>query len=420
METVTQCYQWLLEQHADSQELQQSVFKKLANQVSSLDTSANIIIVSGTNGKGTTSYFLEQALLAMGYQVGAFISPHILSPCERIRLNGQAIDDEQFITYFYQVKQFYRQANEQINHFSFLALMMLLCFQDSNLDYWILEVGIGGRLDQMNVFEPTASIITTIGLDHIGLLGNTREEIAFDKAHVYRSGKPAICGDVNPPATLTDYANKIGAKLLCQGREFSYQLNDGSWRWHMGKYSRNDLPPSNLPTQNIATAMAALANLPIDFSSFLDSKILANLLANIVVPGRFERVSQHPDIYLDVAHNELACQYLAKRLQQLPKVKKVIAVVGIAPRKSIADCLSAMSIVVDEWYYADLPNEGASFSQQAKQWFDANQLATYSHDCHDLIDATNLAIAQAGNHDRIIIFGSFVTVEVVTQHVDKI
>ena len=297
-----------------------------------------VFTVGGTNGKGSTCAFIESALLAGGYSVGVHTSPHLIRFNERVRINGEDAKDEELIRQFEKVEA--ARGEMTLSYFEYTLLGILLLFAEKDLDAVVLEIGLGGRLDAVNTVEPSVSVITSIGIDHTAYLGTTRESIGWEKAHIYRSGKPAICADANPPITVEQYADKIGAELLVIGKTFRFEHNHGDKTWNFFG-SRGELRNLPLPTMpgehqlnNASGAFEALqcmqGKLPLKREAF------ESALLNTRITGRFSKVRNAPEVYLDVGHNPHAAKELAKTLSGLPKATRQVAVFGMLSDKDRA------------------------------------------------------------------------------------
>jgi dihydrofolate synthase/folylpolyglutamate synthase len=348
-----------------------------------------VITVGGTNGKGTTVALLEDILLRSGYRVGAYTSPHIEKITERFRVNGQMMSDNVFCELFEVAESAY--ADEEANWFEFLTFMGILFFSQHSLDILILEIGLGGEKDVVNTIEPDISIVTTIDFDHMERLGNTRDAIGRQKAGIFRANKPAICGDANPPESILNYAHEIGAQLFIQGKDFSPQL--------LKKYTE-DTP--HIPIQNVSTVLKALMCLPEKFVT--PESAIRDSIKNLYVPGRWQVISQEPMIILDVAHNPQATAYLAGQLKQHSCSGKTYAIFGMAGRKAVEASLKPLINSIYYWFLVDINSEQPCVERAAA-------VLKHSYERVDSVSAALIKVkAIAKKHDRIIVFGSFMTV----------
>lgn len=313
-----------------------------------------VIVVGGTNGKGSTCAYLENIIAHAGYKLGCYTSPHLQAYNERVRVNGQPATDQALCDAFARVEAARQRAgNVALTYFEFGTLAAWEVFAQAQVEVMILEVGLGGRLDAVNAYEPDISIVTTVALDHTDWLGNDRESIGFEKAGIYRSGKPAFCADPHPPQTLLDHAAAIGAELHLLGRDFGFERpsaetneNRLQWRWWCrsgGRLIKRALAYPGLrgPTQlyNASVALAALealgSQLPVTMQAIRPGLIETELA------GRFQVLPGKPAIVLDVGHNPQAVKVLADNLSSMGFFDRTHAVVGMLNDKDIAGALFA-------------------------------------------------------------------------------
>ena len=358
-------------------------FKQKLQELNCSPHTPKIFTVAGTNGKGTTCVTLEAILLAAGYKTGCYLSPHLLNITERFRINGKNISEAEFCVAFEQAQSAYE--SEEVGWFEFVSLIAMLTFSKQNLDYLILEIGIGGKHDVINAIDPDVAIITAIDLDHTEILGHTRELIAAEKAGIFRANKLAICADPNPPQTVIDYARDINANLILTGQDgFDPKI----------------------------AAMTALYNfLP---TRDISEKIIHEGLRHVFLPARFQTIKQDPLVILDVAHNPHAARYLAEKLTQQHCSGRTFAIVGMQTKKDIPNTLAPMLRLVDQWYISNIGNDMAAtncfvdIAQEFLQQAAANIIITAS-----IASGLVLALKSATVDDRIVVFGSFLTIEEV-------
>jgi len=375
-----------------------------------------LIMVGGTNGKGSTCAFLEAILGAAGYKTGLYTSPHLLRYNGRVRIAGAEASDAELVAAFEKIDA--ARGDTSLTYFEFGTLGAMLQFIDAEVDVAILEVGLGGRLDAVNVFDADAAIVTSVDLDHMDYLGDTRELIGFEKAGIYRADRPAICADPAPPASLQAHARHIGTDLRCVDRDFSAQREGDRWTFR----GRETLWPAlPLPAmegayqlRNAAAALAALEavrdRLPVSETAIRQG------LAAARVPGRFQRIARAPDVILDVAHNPEAARALAATLHEQPAAGRTLAVVGMLADKDAAGVFAALSGEIDAWWVC---------TPESPRACDAVALAAIlrmqvSHAPISVQPDVNAALAEArgaaGEGDRILVFGSFYTVAAVLDH----
>ncbi|UJF18776.1 bifunctional tetrahydrofolate synthase/dihydrofolate synthase [Vibrio sp. SS-MA-C1-2] len=388
----------------------------VANKLSLIKPAPFVITVAGTNGKGSTCAILEAILLDAGYRVGVYSSPHIIDYNERVRINGEQLDNQHHINAFEYIES--HRGETSLSFFEFGTLAALHIFKQQQLDIVILEVGLGGRLDSTNVVDHDISIITSLAVDHVDWLGDDINQIGYEKAGIFRKDKPAICGEPKPPASVAAYADEIGAELHQVGYQFSYKQHAKSWDWFCGAFDLTELPLPNLPVANAATAIMALGLAELELS---DENIVAGL-KQASLPGRMQTLSEEPLMIADVAHNPHSAKYLAEQLSAIKAEKaeaqsevgqdqtvKIHAVVGMLKDKDIAATLAEMDGIVDLWYPVSLTGVRAATAEQLQCHLPQGTLG-YS-ETKNAIEAATLV---ASKNDIIIVFGSFHTIAAVS------
>ncbi len=367
-----------------------------------------VITVAGTNGKGSVIACLESIFVASGYQVAAYTSPHLLRFNERLRFNKQEVSDQQFIEAFAFIEA--HRHDIELTFFEFTTLAALKICQQLDLSVLLLEVGLGGRLDAVNIVDPDIAVITNIDLDHMDWLGDTREKIGFEKAGIIRAKRPVVCGDPEPPKSVLSKANAVAASCFTLNHQFFYRQRLGGWDWHGGNKAYTDLPLPALKLQNVATSLMVIellqAQLPV-----LVSAIRASL-AHLKLAGRFQQVDYVTPVVMDVAHNPQSIAYLAQQLGQLPAVKRTVAVLGMLKNKDIVGSLHTIAAQIDAWYIGDL-----STSRGATVQYLAGMLKQLGvgciHECSTVTEAFEQAVRNTDAAERIVVFGSFYTVGLV-------
>lgn len=377
-----------------------------------------VIVVAGTNGKGSICAFLTQIYKQAGYKVGTLTSPHLLRFNERIAINAEAVDDDCIVQAFEKIEQM--RGEISLTYFEFNTLAAVEIFVQNQVDVMILEVGLGGRLDAVNVFDADCAIVSNVDLDHQSFLGDTVEAIAFEKAGVYRAGKAAICGQFPPPQSLQNHAAQIGAELLVFKQDFEWrQLDNQQWSFHFsGQLSgslktrqRHALPIPVLRGQyqlgNASCALAAIeclhARLPVDLGAVKRGLLLAENR------GRFQVLAGRPIRVFDVGHNPHAARVLRQNLMALPFAQKRIAVFSMLADKDMDSVIDIIKDQFDEWWIAplDMPR-GRSLAdlQTILQAHNISNIQTFEN----IAAAYTAALSAATENDRIIVFGSFHTV----------
>lgn len=407
----------------------------------SLRPNFKIITVAGTNGKGSTCAMLEQIYTQAGYQVGCYTSPHLLRYNERVRVNGHEVDDDALCLAFAAVEQA-RQGvsagdNEvALTYFEVGTLAAMWHFAQSDIDVAILEIGLGGRLDAVNAFEPNCSIVTSVDIDHQEFLGDTRESIGAEKAGVYRPSVPAICGDINPPQSLIVYAQKIAADFRRINHEFGFELSESGWHYLANGRVIHALPLPALQgayqLMNASCAVAAVESLQTYLP--VPTEAIAKAMLQVKLAGRFHTVSKSPWLILDVAHNPHAALALAENLKALKvqyrnkktaQAAKTRAVFAMLADKDIKGVVSAVKDEIDVWYVADIDHvrgasaiELANVISQVAPEAEVKVFGTAADACKQACIDKEVCI-DADENDKIVVFGSFFTVSSVMQYLNE-
>ncbi|OQW87702.1 MAG: bifunctional tetrahydrofolate synthase/dihydrofolate synthase [Rhodoferax ferrireducens] len=375
-----------------------------------------VITVAGTNGKGSTCAMLEAILLQAGYRTGVYTSPHLVHFEERLRLSGQPVDAAELIAAFAHVERARCQNDDVISltYFEFSTLAILDVMRHHRLDVVVLEVGLGGRLDAVNIIEPDCAIITSIDLDHMALLGDDREAIGYEKAGIMRTGKPVIISDPVPPQSVLDRALEVGADAWRVGHDFNVSGDKQQWGWagRGRRYAGMAYPSLRGANQlvNAAGVLAALAalreQLPVTAQAVRSGLLSAEL------PGRFQIVPGQPTLVLDVAHNPHAVAALTANLDAMGFFPTTHAVFGAMADKDLTAMLARIGPIIDKWYFTDLPTPRAfSGEQLLTQWQAQNTRKNTTANVYaDPESALQAALAGADPADRIVVFGSFFTV----------
>jgi dihydrofolate synthase/folylpolyglutamate synthase len=377
-----------------------------------------VITVAGTNGKGSTCAMLESILMHAGYRTAVFTSPHLVHFEERLRLSGEAVAAEALAVHFEAVEL--ARGEMALTYFEFTTLAILLCIAASRPDVAILEVGLGGRLDAVNVIDTDCAIITSIDLDHMEFLGPDRESIGFEKAGIMRAGRPAIVSDPVPPQSVVEHAEAIGADLWRVGRDFNVSGDKQQWGWsgRGRRYSGLAYPALRGANQlvNAAGVLAALESLRQRLP--VTAQAVRTGLASVELPGRFQIVPGEPALVLDVAHNPHAVAALAENLDAMGFYPTTHGVFGVMADKDLAPMFARIGPMIDRWYFTDLPTpRAAKAADLLTRWQAQNTRADASASAHAApMAALQAAIDRADPADRIVVFGSFFTVGGVLEH----
>ena len=365
------------------------------------------ITVAGTNGKGSCIAYLEAIYRAEGYRVGAYSSPHILKYNERIKIDGKPVSDELICEAFARIESV--RGNTSLSYFEFGTLAALDIFWRSDLDIQLLEVGLGGRLDAVNIVNPDISLITSIGIDHIEWLGETREAIGQEKAGIFRTKIPAIIGDCNPPNSLLQRATDIDARLYCINKDFGYKKRTATWDWFAGNKRISQLPEPGLKGEHhYRNASSAILAVEILAKSLPVSDTSIRLgLKNIHLLGRFQLINDKIPILLDVGHNPEAVKTLFDYLTSTFPGKKIYAVFSMMKDKDIAGVLEIMNPVIYEWFFSPLTNPRAATETLMRDIFSQSPVTRVSFGFTGFADAFYAAKNRAQEDDLLLVFGSF-------------
>jgi dihydrofolate synthase / folylpolyglutamate synthase len=377
------------------------------------------ITVGGTNGKGSTVAMLDACLRQAGFRVGNYTSPHLIKYNERVRVDGAMATDAELCAAFERVEA--SRGATKLTYFEFGTLAALEIFRRCKIEIAVLEVGMGGRLDAVNGVDPDVAIVTSIGIDHTSWLGPDRESIGREKAGIFRTDRPAVCGDPNPPMSLLDVAQSVGAPLYVLGRDFHVEPMENGWSWRFGDRVRAGLPYPGVRGEhqlhNAASALVALQMMA-DRFPVASTHIRQGLLATDV-PGRFQVLPGLPSVILDVAHNAQAAETLAANLRrQGAGVGRTFAVFSMLADKAIADVGRVLTDQVDAWYVAPLAGPRGSTVEQVTQGLVAGGVRAPIRPFDDVRKAFTQARADARPPDRVVVFGSFYTVGDILAHLE--
>jgi len=423
--TLEQWLNWQSRLHPAEIELGLERLRIVWSRLSTTSFDCPVITVAGSNGKGSTVALLESILTAAGYRCACYTSPHLLRYNERVRINQKAVSDDQLCCAFEQVEQ--ARQNTTLTYFEFGTLAALWLFQQQPLDAVILEAGLGGRLDAVNIIDADVAVLTSLSLEHCDWLGDDLEQIGFEKAGIFRAGQPAVCGIRQPPDSVIQTAGKTGARLLCLSRDFDYQLmpdlqsDQGSdlhfgqpadhWRWQGQQSQRRGLPlpalRGEVQVRNAAVALAVLEQL--DARIPVDQQAVRNGLIEVQLAGRFQLLPGEVEIVLDVAHNPESVEVLLENLLTHPVTGRTRAVFSLLSDKDVSVMLKLMVNQVDDWYIAPLDVPRA---MSCSRLSDELKKAGASHitTCESVAAACRSARAEALTGDRIVVCGSFYTV----------
>lgn len=408
---------YLEQQHPSEIELGLARVKQTAEQADIKEfANSKVVLVAGTNGKGTTIRFIESYLLAQGKTVGVYSSPHLFKYNERVRINGQDASDQQHIDSLSYIEE--KRQDIPLTYFEFGTLAGLRLLQQSNLDYVLIEVGLGGRLDATNIIKHDVAVITSIGLDHVDWLGDTLEKIAFEKAGIIRENKPVVIGEPVQYQSFQEQARALKASDVFQvEQDFSFSQSEELWSVKLGERQFNNLALPLIPIQNVSTALKVLDILNIDLSE----AEINDVLANVSLPGRMQMVADKPMQMVDVAHNSHALKYLLNTIDNHPcfkQVKSLDIVIAMMKDKDISESLELFKGKVNNWYVAELKDN----PRAAKAKDLANTLRKLGeesvHELSTIDEAWNKASENQSGESLLLGLGSFYTVAEILERTE--
>ncbi len=406
---------WLEQSHPKEIDLGLDRIRQVAARLNLLKPNAKVVTVAGTNGKGSCVTATAGLLQAANFNVGIYTSPHLLHYAERIQINGKPVADKLVCAAFEKIADACTASENipaiSLTYFEYGTLAALEIFKQNNVDYMVLEVGLGGRLDAVNIIDADVAIITSIAIDHQDWLGDNSEVIGREKAGILREQQVFVCADPNPPQSILDLAQQLKTNAHFIGHEFSFSTQGQSWLWHGRSATGDDvhLPAMRAPHLPLPSMAAALQAVEL-FSIELAPELIEKTLLNLTLAGRFQKlVYQEREFILDVAHNPAATEYFSKRLAAEPIAGKTFAIVAMMSDKDRVASLANLVGIVDEWFVLDLGNipRAASIEALTENLVSLNATVKQSGDIHQLI--ANL-LTQAQPQDRILVFGSFFTV----------
>jgi len=373
---------------------------------------ATVITVAGTNGKGSTTTFLDSILTAAGYRTGVYTSPHFLEYNERIRVLGKEAEDSRICEAFYDIEQ--ARGDISLTYFEFGTLAALQIFAQAQLDFVILEVGLGGRLDAVNIIDADLAILTSVALDHTDWLGDTLEQIGYEKAGIFRANKPAICGLTNPPKSVVEHARAIGTPLLRAGVDFELEHNGNAntWSWrgqdHQGRLIEyTDLPLPNLPLINAPSVIQALSLV----APKVNVSAIKKGLSEAQMTGRMQSARLgKARMLMDVAHNEEAAQYLVERLKDSHFAGKLHLILGMLKDKDRAAVMAQLAKLQPIWHLVSLQGPRASSAAELSRLLDAKVGSMEVSEYDSVGSAFGALEPRVEPDDLVLVCGSFLTV----------
>ena len=401
---------WQESLHFTAIELGLDRCNRVAERMGLLEPASKVISISGTNGKGSSAAMLDAMLRRSGYKVGTYTSPHLTSYNERICIGGKQVTDYQLSQAFDRIDR--ARGDISLTYFEFGTLAALDIFRNAEPDIIILEVGLGGRLDAVNILDADIALVVTVDLDHEKWLGYTRESIGREKAGIFRRARPAVCSDTRPPLSIAACAGETGALLYQAGREFTYTIGKDTWDWeHAGKVYEGLPQPSINNDRQVENAAGVLMVLEALADEFPVSRDTVNAcLRDFRLAGRFQVIPGEIPCILDVAHNRQAISALVENVKKIPCVGETHVVIGMLKDKNHAAVFETLAQIADHWYVADLQADRAASPAEL-----AGVLARYENpgnikQFQTVPEALADAEARTLVGDRIIVTGSFVTV----------
>ena len=389
---------------------------EVARRLRLAEPSHTIITIAGTNGKGSCAAFMEYILSAAGYRVGCYTSPHLLRYNERVRIQQRPVEDELLCQSFARIDE--SRGDITLSFFEFGTLAAMDIFECSEIDVAIMEVGLGGRLDAVNIQDPDLGLITRIGIDHTDWLGDDRESIGREKAGIMRVRRPVVCGDPDPPVSLLEQARACGAQLYRLGPDFGFRSRTDSWDWHGGASAKLDkLPLPGLPGDvqfiNAATVLMGIRLLKLKLK--VDEVAIRRGLRRVSLPGRFQRVPGRIETVFDVAHNRDSAEELARSLGKGPVAGRNLAVFSALKHKDVEGMLATLKRAIDHWYIAPVNTDrGLAIDElmnRCRSLVDVSRLEQFA----TVSEAYEAAVSAAHAHDRVVVCGSFHTVAEVME-----
>jgi dihydrofolate synthase/folylpolyglutamate synthase len=375
-----------------------------------LDISFPILTIGGTNGKGSTCSILESIYREAGYKVACYTSPHFLHFNERIKIQAVAVTDELICEAFSRIES--AREGVTLTYFEYGTIAAMIIFSEAHVDVAILEVGLGGRLDAVNVFDADCSIVTTVDLDHMDYLGHTREAIGFEKAGIYRTEKTAICGDFDPPQSLIKHAELIHADLKIIGKDFGYEAHHDSFDFLIDSTFVMNVPLPKLQGDfqlaNATNALMAVKAME-DILPLTEISIQKGITLTLL-PGRFQEVKKMPSLIFDVAHNPQAARSLSHNLKTHVVPGKTIAVFSILKDKDIFGVINVLNLDIDDWFIAEIQNKRAASIETISNTIQKINPSAHIEAFKNIQEAYQFASKEVTRNDRIIVFGSFFTV----------
>lgn len=389
--------------------------KSVAKELDLLNPAPYVITVTGTNGKGSTCRLLEVALLKAGFSVGVYSSPHLIRYNERVRINGELLEDTDHVKSFAKINE---NKTASLTYFEFSTLSAFELFKQNKIDIAILEVGLGGRLDATNIIDPNLAIITSIDIDHVSFLGDNREDIGREKAGIFRENIPVIIGEPDCPNSIKEISKSLNCHAFYRGKEWDIEIHKNLLQWHSNEQSFNNLPMPLIPIPNAGTAITALLQLPFK----INEEIIRFALENAQMTGRFQQLTDKDfakfsqkrplaKVIIDVGHNPHAARYLADRLSELKQPnQKIYAVFSALEDKDLSGIVEPLDAIIDEWHCAGLDCWRGQSGEMVFEKLVKVLPNSTAYFYQTVLEASLALFEKATSQDIVLVFGSFHTV----------
>ena len=416
--TLNKWLKWQEGLHFTAIELGLERCRRVANNMGLLNSSYNVISVAGTNGKGSSIALLDCILRNAGYKVGRYTSPHLLRYNERICINGEQVTDTELCESFDRIDR--ARGDISLTYFEFGTLAALDLFRQHDVQLAILEVGLGGRLDAVNILDADVSLITSIDIDHQEWLGNDRESIAREKAGIFRNLSPAICSDPNPPKSLLDCSKALGTPISLLGRDYQFSYSDTSWTWRSKDMCLEGLPRPmkycNFQIQNASGVLMVLANIQDEYPVSIEN--IKHALGSFRLSGRFQIIPGDIPKILDVAHNRESIKALVENLKMVSCQGKTHIILGMLKGKEHRQVIKELEVVADTWHFVSIPHERGIEAKKLASEFRAINKSKDVSEYSSMREALDKIRKLSMPDDRIVITGSFYTVGAAIQYLN--
>ena len=416
--TLNKWLKWQEGLHFTAIELGLERCRRVANNMGLLNSSYNVISVAGTNGKGSSIALLDCILRNAGYKVGRYTSPHLLRYNERICINGEQVTDTELCESFDRIDR--ARGDISLTYFEFGTLAALDLFRQHDVQLAILEVGLGGRLDAVNILDADVSLITSIDIDHQEWLGNDRESIAREKAGIFRNLSPAICSDPNPPKSLLDCSKALGTPISLLGRDYQFSYSDNSWTWRSKDMCLEGLPRPmkycNFQIQNASGVLMVLANIQDEYPVSIEN--IKHALGSFRLSGRFQIIPGDIPKILDVAHNRESIKALVENLKMVSCQGKTHIILGMLKGKEHRQVIKELEVVADSWHFVSIPHERGIEAKKLASEFRAINKSKDVSEYSSMREALDKIRKLSMPDDRIVITGSFYTVGAAIQYLN--